>query len=77
MELLPVSKDALAGPQYVFYLAEIYAVVGEYEEAINRLDYLLSIPSDAVSVATLRIDPWWDPLREHPQFKTLLAKYSE
>lgn len=77
VELLPVSKDALAGPQYVFYLAEIYAVVGEYEEAINRLDYLLSIPSDAVSVATLRIDPWWDPLREHPQFKTLLAKYSE
>ncbi len=74
VELLPVSKDALAGPEYVFYLAEIYAVVGEYKEAINRLDYLLSIPSAAVSVATLRIDPWWDPLREHPRFKALVEQ---
>ena len=73
VELLPVSKDALAGPEYVFYLAEIYAVVGEYEEAINRLDYLLSIPSVTVSVPLLRLDPMWDSLRDHPRFQQLVA----
>jgi len=26
-------------------------------------------------VHKLRLDPRWDPIREHPRFKALLAKY--
>jgi hypothetical protein len=34
---------------------------------------LLSIPSE-ISPAWLRIDPGWDPLRDHPRFKKLVEK---
>ena len=49
-------------------------MVGEYDAAIEQLEYLLSIPS-TVSVPLLRIDPTWDRLRDHPRFQALLAKY--
>ncbi|MBN2413108.1 protein kinase [candidate division KSB1 bacterium] len=73
VEICPVSKDALAGYFYLQELTRIYILAGEYEEAINQLQYLLSIPSE-ISVAILKIDPIWDPLREHPKFQNLLNK---
>jgi serine/threonine-protein kinase len=77
-ELYPVSKDALQGPYYIDDMARIYALVGNYEEAIEQLEYLMSIPAGGiVSVHSLRLDPIWDPLREHPRFQQLLEKYSE
>ena len=41
---------------------------------IRQIERLLAGPS-WLSVHTLRLDPLWDPIREHPRFKTLLAKY--
>jgi serine/threonine-protein kinase len=76
-ELNPVSKDAYWGPYYVFSLAQIYVMVGEYDAALDQIEYLLSIPSFILSVPLLRLDPRWDPLREYPRFKQLLEKYSE
>jgi TolB-like protein/Flp pilus assembly protein TadD/predicted Ser/Thr protein kinase len=74
VSLYPLSKDAYGAPHYVNSLAMIYTVVGEYEEAINQLEYLMSIPSgDIVSIPLLRLDPMWDPLRQHPRFKSLLG----
>jgi len=75
VELYPVSKDALNGPDYVYSLAEIYVMVGEYDAAIDQIEYLLSIPY-TLSVPLLKIDPTWDPLREYPRFKRLLKKHS-
>ena len=75
VELYPVSKDALWGPNYVLFLAEIYVMVGEYDAALEQIEYLLSIPCD-LSVPLLRLDPKWDPLREHPRFKRLLEENS-
>ncbi|UCG93731.1 MAG: protein kinase [Candidatus Aerophobus sp.] len=78
VELLPVSKDAVSGPIYVLTLARIYTVVGEYKEAINQLEYLLSIPGGTdfiwnfISIPQLRLDPQWDPLRDHKRFQRLL-----
>ena len=77
VELYPISKDAFLGPGNVFSLAQIYVMVGEYEEAIDQIEYLLSIPTHWLSVPLLRLDPTWDPLREHPRFKQLLEKHSE
>ena len=76
VESLPVSKDTFTGPLYVIKLAMIYLLVGEYDLAVDRLDYLLSIPSP-LSANLLRLDPFWEPLREHPKFKQLLEKYSK
>ncbi len=75
VELLPVARDAFYGLPYVQDLAFIYALTGETEAAVDRLDYLLSIPS-WMSVSWLRMDPEWDPLRSQPGFKRLLEKHS-
>jgi len=75
VSICPVSKDAMAGPQYVFDLARIYVIVGEYQSAIEKLDYLMSIPAgDIISAVSLRKDPTWDPLRDEPSFIELLRK---
>ncbi|MGB2763255.1 MAG: protein kinase [Candidatus Aminicenantaceae bacterium] len=80
-ELHPVSKDAAQGPIYLLNLARIYTLVGEYEKAIDQLEYLLSIPHaeylwQLVSVPQLRLDPQWDPLREQQRFQRLLEENS-
>jgi tetratricopeptide (TPR) repeat protein len=73
VDLLPVSKDALEGVDPVWALAVVYTMVEEYEAAMDKLEYLLSIPS-WTTVWTLRLDPRWDPLRDHPRFKKLVGE---
>jgi serine/threonine-protein kinase len=75
VDLYPVSKDPLIGPYRVWDLAEIYTALGEYDAALDELEYLLSIPS-YMSVPWLRLDPIWDPLRDHPRYQALLEKYA-
>jgi serine/threonine protein kinase/Tfp pilus assembly protein PilF len=71
---LPVEKDAMEGPNFQLGLAQIEARAGAPEEAINRLRRLLSIPAGgAVSIALLKIDPVWDPIRNRPDFQQLLS----
>jgi TolB-like protein/Flp pilus assembly protein TadD len=73
--LYPESIDAVEGPYYVLNLANIYTIVGEYDEAINKLEYLLSIPSGHfISVPLLKVDPTWDSLRKQPRFQRLLEE---
>ena len=74
MELYPVSKDKLDGPNVVQDLAVIYTMVGEHDSALDEIEYLLSIPSYC-SVQDLRLDPIWDPLRDHPRFQRILREY--
>jgi hypothetical protein len=74
VDLLPLSNDALDAPDPLRGLAQIHAMVGNYNAAIDLLDYLLSIPS-WVSVPQLRLHPMWGPLRNHPRFQALLDRY--
>jgi serine/threonine protein kinase/Tfp pilus assembly protein PilF len=71
VEMQPVSKEAIKGTQWVEELARIDVMVGEYDAAIDQLEYLLSIPGP-LSIPLLRLDPTWDPLRNHPRFKKLI-----
>jgi tetratricopeptide (TPR) repeat protein len=71
VSLGPVSDDIFS-VDYVGNLAQVYAMVGEQELAIEQLEYLLSIPNFIVSKPLLRIDPRWDQLRDHPRFQKLL-----
>lgn len=73
VNMIPVSKDALAGLHQVETLARIYAMVGAKDEAIRLLEYLMSIPGN-LGVGALRLDPAWEPLRGHPKFRALLQK---
>ncbi len=77
VELYPVSKDAMIGPSYVHNLAEIFVLLGENEAALDKLEYLLSIPYAYISIPVLRADPTWDPLRGLSRFQQLLNKYSK
>jgi len=71
-DLLPISRDAFAGPEFVVQLAEIYVRVGENDQAIALLQQVLAIPAGlAISPALLRLDPVWDPLRNDPRFQKL------
>jgi serine/threonine-protein kinase len=73
-ELQPESRDAFEGPEITEGVAQVQAIVGENDRAIEILDGLLSRPS-AVTVQTLQVNPIWDPLRNDPRFQTLLTKY--
>jgi TolB-like protein/Flp pilus assembly protein TadD len=75
VELVPESQDAFDGPQATAALAEIYAWVGEHDEAFRLLDHLLSVPN-GLTVPTLKLDPAWDPLRKDPRYQALIDKYT-
>src|SRR5262249_15737418 len=70
---LTIEMDALLGAACQIGLAEMEAQAGQPENATKRLRRLLSIPS-GISIAPLKIDPVWDPIRNHPDFQKLLTE---
>jgi TolB-like protein/Tfp pilus assembly protein PilF len=72
--LLPESVDAFDGPVCTQTLAEVYMIVGEYEQALPIVDGLLSRPSEA-TVAKLKVNPLWDSIRNDPRFIAILKKH--
>jgi serine/threonine-protein kinase len=73
-DTVPIEKDAVSGPSFQLGLAQVEARAGAPEEAIKRLRRLLSIPAGHVaSIALLKIDPVWDPIRNRPDFQQLLS----
>lgn len=74
--LLPDSRDAMLGPSIAVHLAVIYAMVGQYEAALDRIEHLLSIPG-YLSARILSIDPIWTPMRGYPRFERLLSERAE
>ena len=70
----PVEKDALTGPAILTGLAQIQARAGEATAAVKTLQRLLAMPAGfSVSIARLKIDPIWDPIRNDPGFQQLLT----
>ncbi len=75
-ELLPLSKDAVFGSILAVRVAEAYSAAGDHDTALDRIEHLLSIPAGIrMSPSMLKLDPRWDPLRDHPRFQALLEKY--
>jgi len=73
-DLISIEKDALDGAIFQNGLAQIEARAGAPEEAIKRLRRLLSIPGGhRLSIARLKNDPVWDPIRNRPDFQELLS----
>jgi tetratricopeptide (TPR) repeat protein len=73
VELYPVSKDAVLGPRRIVDLVYILTMVGDYDAAVSRIEYLLSIPN-YTSIQLLLLDRRLDPLHEHPRFQRLSAQ---
>ncbi len=72
LRLMPPEVEAWRGGRRVVDLARIYAMTGRTDEAIEQLEYIMSIPAD-MSAWELRLDPMWDPLRGDPRFEALVA----
>lgn len=76
LELMPVSRDAfIDGPANEFYLAKIFLICGRYDECMDKLEYLLTIPNSVqenISVELMKIDPLYDRLRHLPRFQKIL-----
>ncbi len=64
-EMVPEKVDAFDGPNMVQNLAEVYAITGEQDKAIDLLDGLLSRPGP-LTVQLIKLLPIWDPLRNNP-----------
>ncbi|MDN5863954.1 MAG: winged helix-turn-helix domain-containing protein [Gammaproteobacteria bacterium] len=78
VSLNPISKDVVAGSWFLTRLAKIYARLGMAKESVKLIDRLMSIPAGSnISVASLRLDPVWDPIRGDPRFQALIEKYGE
>lgn len=79
VELEPLARDAIDGPQELSNLALIYARVGDADEALPMIQSLLRTPGSvcfyeaSMSLWELRLRWQWDPLRNDPRFQKILA----
>jgi TolB-like protein/cytochrome c-type biogenesis protein CcmH/NrfG len=63
VDTLPVSRDALDGPQCIYWLAEVYALTGDKDRSIAELTKLAHLPCNFAPV-------WWGA---DPAFHTLVG----
>ncbi len=81
VELEPESGDAFHGAEHAAYLALVYALTGEQDQAITLIEHLLSVPGLAsvppnpfsMTLSDLRLRWEWDALRSNPRFQRILA----
>jgi TolB-like protein/Tfp pilus assembly protein PilF len=71
-ELLPISKDAIAGADFAVNLAQIYAWAGEKDLAIDQIAAVERVPN-TLSYGLLKLHPYWDSLRGDPRFERIVA----
>jgi TolB-like protein/Tfp pilus assembly protein PilF len=64
--------DAINQPQAEVQLAQVQARFGDIDSALAALPHLLEVPA-GLTVASLKFDPLWDPLRKDPRFQKLCA----
>ena len=69
-------EDAYDGPSVAENRARILAQAGEVDAALDEIEQILTGPG-WLSVHRLRLDPRWDPIRDHPRFQALLERYAE
>ncbi len=72
MDLLPHHVDAVRGAANLHRIALATVLVGAHDEAFATLKQLLSVASP-YSAASIKVDPWYEPLRQDPRFAELTA----
>ncbi len=72
-QLLPLARDYLFGVFILTGSARTLTVLGRQVEAIDLLEKMYGTPAGQTPWE-LRLSPQWDPLRENPRFKELVAR---
>ncbi|MCK5367844.1 MAG: tetratricopeptide repeat protein, partial [Cyclobacteriaceae bacterium] len=71
LDILNFSNDAYAGYAYEMGMVKILVIVGEYKDALTRLDNIIS-RHGGISVEVLKLDPFWNPIRDMDGFKAII-----
>ncbi|HNX49436.1 MAG TPA: hypothetical protein PKL08_04685, partial [Thermoanaerobaculaceae bacterium] len=74
VELCPAERDALVAPFALNTLAEVQVMTGDLGGAVATLDQLVTRPAIPDATPILELEPWWEPLRNHPGFDALVAR---
>ncbi|PYL31935.1 MAG: hypothetical protein DMF39_00890, partial [Verrucomicrobia bacterium] len=80
MELKPITHDVIEGAAAEDFYALTCARLGETDEAIRRIERLLTTPfavdyaDESITLNDLRQRWEWDPLRNDPRFQKILAE---
>ncbi len=74
MKLMPENIEILPKQDQALYLSRIYTLIGDNDNAFKQIDYLLSNYT-GFSINRLKHDPVYDPLRNLPGYKAIIAKY--
>ena len=74
MELLPIERDAINGEKLNAYFALIAAWAGEKDLAIGQLNAAVPLygAGAITSYGSLKLMPFWDPLRGDPRFEQIV-----
>jgi len=79
IELKPITHDVIEGAVVEDFYALTCARLGETDEAISRIERLLTTPfavdyaDESITLNDLRQRWEWDPLRNDPRFQKILA----
>jgi TolB-like protein/Tfp pilus assembly protein PilF len=75
MAMQPTSEDPFEGPLREEEMAQIYALLGNADEAIPILKRWIQVSSaTSITPALLRLHPIWDQIRNDPRFQELAAE---
>lgn len=70
--MMPIKLDFIRGVAKEQDLMEIYIFTGNFDDALDKIEYLLSNPS-WLSVGKLKTDPIFDALRGLQRFKKIIS----
>jgi TolB-like protein/Tfp pilus assembly protein PilF len=75
VELLPIAKSAVNGPDNIANLALVYAWSGERGRALEQLEKIATVPTSPGSptYGDLLLNPCWDDLRGDARFDKIVA----
>lgn len=76
VSMMPISRDAVTGASALEYLADIYMWSGHLDEAIETYRQVISVPC-WVHPIDIMIDPYYELLRTHPGYNSLIASVSK
>jgi serine/threonine protein kinase/Flp pilus assembly protein TadD len=73
LELTPVAKDAMNGPEILKNVAATHVWTGELEKGFTEISMLAKMPK-GLSYGELKCDQFWAPVKKDPRYERILAE---